>query len=287
MTEKKDKLPKNKKVDRYRVTTLGELGSSLPVVVKTMDGSLVEKRDFNFREWDMGIEEEISDLQKDSSDVGDFVNRMLCLLLDQFCGQDFQSKKPHEQTILINQLEFSNVMYMYIYLRTEELSSSLKMDVGCPNCKKLIEDYVVDLKDLEVHVKDKKHSRSEDYILIKPIRLEDGKIITGLRMDVAKWDSLEGVSKEIAENSGKMKTKLFKSSIVGALDAKGPIKDFVNTEVLIRKLKKIDIEKISTLVMKNNGGPSMVIGGTCTHCKTEFLKALDWRYDYFFDSSSL
>lgn len=286
MPEKKEVKEKKLK-EMYRVTTLGELGAKLPIAPRGIDGAILKDRDFSFREWDMEAEEKISQLQKDSINVGDFTNRMLCLLLDQFCGQDFQSKRPEAQTLLLNQLEFPNIMYMYVFLRVEELSQYLKMDVGCPNCKKLIENYMVDLEDLEIHVKDTEHTRVQEYTLVKPIRLEDGKIVTGMMIDVAKWDSLESASRDIIENGGKMKAMLFKSSISGVLEAKGPIDGFISTEKLIKKIKKIDIEKISNLVIKNNGGPSMVVGGKCPHCRTEFLKPLDWRYDYFFDSSSL
>ena len=102
------------------VQTLQELGPNLPIQTK-LNGQYVKDRSFSFIEWDMELEEKLSKLQAKSKNIGTFINQMLCTVLDNFCGIDFQSLKDHEKTLMINQLEYTNVMYMYIYLRVEEL----------------------------------------------------------------------------------------------------------------------------------------------------------------------
>ncbi len=270
----------------FRKTTLGELGAMFPVLPHSM-GKPSEKRDFSFREWDMDMEEKLSTLKSESKNIGEFVNKMFCALLDQFCGQDFQKLTIEQRMVAINQMEFPNVMYAYIYLRVEELGHDLRLNVTCPSCGKLNADYVADLRTLEVRRKELEHARAIDYVLTKPLILEDGKIITSLKFDVAKWEAMESATQEIAENSGKMKRLMLKSSLVGASTDKGPVEGFYDPQAVLSKLKKVDIEKVLRDVTENNAGPHMAISGKCVHCKKEFQRLLDWSYDVFFDSSSL
>lgn len=271
----------------FRKTTLGELGANLPIVRRMADGKPIEARNFSFLEWDMATEEKIADIKKNAKSAGQFVNAMFGLMLDQFCGQDFQSKSKEDKLITINQLEFSNVMYLYIYLRVEELGDEMRLDVACPHCSKLNKDYRCSLNSLDVDVKDPDHEHKKVYDLRKPIEL-NGKMVTALEIDVAKWSFMESAEPEIAENEAKMKALLFRSSIVGAFEGEGKrFEGFVDQESIVKKIKKVDIEKLALTIAENNCGPKMVISGDCVHCKKEWFKPLNWSYDYFFDSSSL
>ena len=272
----------------YRVSTLDEIGSQLPIPRLGADGRLLPQRDFSFLEWDMEVEEKISEIQSKAKNVGHMVSQMLCLLLDQFCGQDFQSIPDEQKILIINQLEFTNVMYMYIFLRTEELGFDLKMDVTCPVCKKLNKGFMADLRTLEVHAKDEEHKRRHQYDLIKPILMENGDVVSGITYDISKWDTMERATPDVADNAGKMKQLLFRSSIVSgeATTQDGKTKQYP-VDLIVKKLKKIDIEKISAAVTENNSGPLMAMKGKCIHCASEWFKVLDWGYQSFFDSSSL
>lgn len=271
-----------------RSTKLAELGSNLPIPPRTIDGKFAADRSFSFVSWDMEIEEKLSDLQENVKSVGEFVNRMMGLLLDRFCGQDFQSKSNEEKLLLMNQLEFSNVMYMYIFLRVDELGKELRLDVTCPRCTKLNKDYVADLETLDVEVKDPDvHQRTAIYDLVKPIPLEDGQIVTAVEFDISKWEYMERATVEIAKNAAKMKSLMFQSSLVGLKAGDQPVKGFHDPKGFIRQMKKVDIEKAMDALVKNNAGPHMQIAGKCVHCGGEWFRALDWRYDSFFDSSSL
>ena len=292
MTNKKANAKKTESKDTestssepYKKMTLKELGPNFPVIRRDANGKIIENRSFSFIEWDMAMEELISELREKSENTGKFVNQMFGELLDNFEGEDFQSKNDGQKTLAIKKLEFPNVMYMFIYLRVEELGTDLRMDLTCPRCKKAIKDFIADLNTLEVHVKDKEHQRLRTYELKKPIALGD-KVITKLKYDVSTWSCLEDATEDISDNDGKMKRLMFESSICGVEDENGPV-DHVDRKSVIGKLKKADIEKCIRDVVENNAGPSMLLKGDCPHCKAEFYKALEWRYEYFFDSSSL
>ncbi len=281
-------MTENKNDELYKITTLDELGPNLPILPNSLTIQKPKDKSFSFLEWDMEIEEKISEIQSKAKNIGHLVSQMMCLLLDQFCGQDFQSL-PEEQKILnINQLEFPNVMYLFIYLRTEELGYDLKMDVTCPACKKLNKDFVADLRTLEVHQKDESHKRSHSYDLIKPILLENGDVVQAVHYDVSKWDAMERATPDVADNAGKMKQLLFRSSVtqVEVKSDKDKTKNYP-IDLVIKKLKKVDIEKISSAITQNNAGPLMAMKGNCIHCQAEWYRVIDWSYNYFFDSSSL
>jgi hypothetical protein len=269
-------------------TTLGQLGPTFPVPVLGADGKPLKDQSFSFLPWDLEMEEKLGDIQQKADGVGSFVANLLDSILDTFCGQDFQKMDKDRRIISINQLEFPNVMYAYIYLRTEELGFDLNLNITCPSCKKLIEDYVADLSTLDVFIKTAEHDRKIKYDLVHPIPVVGSdKTVYAVMLDVSKWDAMSRATREIAENPGKMKRLLMKSSICGLHDDKGLISAFVDVETLIGKMKKVDIERLLAAAMKNNGGPHMAIGGKCPMCKSDFAKVLDWGYETFFDSSSL
>jgi len=271
----------------FRNTTLKELGPNFPVIQYDSEGKPIMKRGFTFNEWDMEMEETLSKMKGQADSTGKFVNDMMGTMFADFCGIDFQSLDDATRRLRINQLEFPNVMYAYIYLRVEELGPLMKVDVGCPACGKLNKNFTFNLEDMDVRVKDKNHPRTVLYELKRPIILEDKKTITGLTLDVGKWDAMERADAEVRVNSAKMKRLLFESAIAGASNAEGPIEDFVDMQTVIKKLKKADIELCMAKLVENNAGPLMATSGKCQFCKTEFYKELDWRFDYFFDSSSL
>jgi hypothetical protein len=99
---------------------------------------------------------------------------------------------------------------------------------------------------------------------------------------------MERATPDVADNAGKMKQLLFRSSVVSgeATTHEGKTKQYP-VDLIVKKLKKIDIEKISAAVTENNSGPLMAMKGKCIHCASEWFKVLDWGYQSFFDSSSL
>lgn len=277
----------NQEEKNKRKTTLGELGLTFPIY----DGS--ENLSFSFKEWDMDIEEKLSDLQEDSSNVGKFVRSMMDLLLDEFKGKDYQEMSKEEKIIALSQLHFPNMMYMYMALRVEELGHELNFEnIQCPHCSKQIKHYVADLRTLDVFCKDEDHEQVVSYELKKPITMEDpnggkAKIITGLEISISKWDSLENVPQEKAANSGFVKKAIFNSAISGCTNNEKPVEGFIEMKALIRKIKKVDIERIGKKIVENNAGPDMKVALNCKYCRKDFEKQVSWEYESFFDSSSL
>jgi len=270
----------------YEITTLFDLGPNLPVIPTREDGAFIKDRSFSFIEWDMDIEEKIAAIWNDENNVGIMINKMMGILLDQLAGEDFKSFSDDQKTAKLNQVDFANMMYMYMFLRTEELGYELKMEISCPSCFKLMKNFKADLKTLEIHQKNEEHERLKRYDLAKPIHI-DKDIITTIWVNHSKWYTMEKADISVVQNAGKMKKLLFETSIEKVSTSKPDNTKFFDIKTIIKKLKKIDIEKISELITDNSGGPLMAMEGKCSHCKRPFYKAIDWSYQYFFDSSSL
>jgi len=274
----------NQEIEKVRTTTLGELGLNLPIF---QNGA--KDRSFSFKDWDMETEEKLSDLQERCKNVGEFVRQMMDMLLDEFCGKPWDSYPEAERIMAMNNLHFPNMLYMYIALRVEELGHELHFDqIGCPNCKRPIKNWVADLRTLEVKCKDTDEEGNLEFVytLKKPI-LINGEMVTELKCSVTQWGALESVPSEKAGNQASVKSAIFNSSIKGGLNNGEPFKGFIDLKTVVKKIKKFDIEKLQKEISLNNCGPDMAVGGECPHCKTEFIKPLEWGYDSFFDSSSL
>ena len=279
----------------FRKTTLGALGPELPVYRLDSKKNPIQDLEFSFLTWDMEMEEKLSERAEKSKSVGTFINEMMCMLLDRFCGEDFQSLNPANKALMMNQLEWPNMMYLYIYLRVEVLGSDYSLNLICPNtrCGKPIEDYVVNLEDVDVHEKAFDfesnipiNPRIAKYELIKPILFND-LTITAFEFDVSKWDYMERSDSKDGESAAGLKKLMLKSSISGFFTGEERVSKFLDPQSVMKKMQKIDIEKSIRLITENNAGPTPLLQGECPYCKTQWTKVLDWSYRSFFDSSSL
>lgn len=294
MTENQEKKEKEK----FRKTTLKDLGSFLPIfrdygAQEPGEGEHEKRsREFTFLDWDFDMEEKLADIFANAENIGKAVRDMMKELIDTFEGKNFQEWSEEKKLLTLHQLEFSNMMYMYMYLRYEVMGEEIIMNIPCPFCKKMIKDYTGDLRTLDINVKDREHEHEFHYSLKKPIRLKGiPKPVTGFRVGLSQWAAMENIKKQVNPNSSILRKELFMSSIKECIHDNESVKQgvpmLIDVRSTIKKMKKGDIEKLTALITENNAGPHMVIGGECPHCKGEFIKPIDWGYEDFFGSSSL
>lgn len=276
----------------FRTTTLAELQNNLPIYTNVL-GAVKNDLSFTFLPWNMEMEEKFSSLLDQGLSYGKFVNYMLSNIIDTFCGVDFQSLKEPERLLILNQQYFANMMYIYIYLRVEELGQDLKIsEFNCVNskCGKPIVDWYADLGTLDVRVKEWDHVGNKaihkldnKFVLRSPI-LINNQTITGFHLMPSKWDYMESLN---TDNSATVKKAMIKSSIAGFYNGDDLISAPLVAEQIVTKLSKYDIEKVMNEIAENNAGPIALIGGKCPKCSSEWNKMLDWKYGSFFGSSSL
>jgi hypothetical protein len=276
----------------FEEITLRELGSKLPIFPKDLINPKTQKpvecAEFSFIEWDMSIEEKISDIRDKSKNTGKFITKMMSVLLDQFCGMDFQEMDAGTKELLLSRTYFPNLMYMYIYLRVDQIDEKVEYgNFKCPYCNQDLKKFEANLNDLTVQVKDKEEDYITDYELCKPLIINK-KTVTNFKFDISRWEALELIPADKQSNAAVLKKHLLISSLSSICDANGPITDvFIEKKTLLEKLKKKDIQRSLEHSAKNNGGPQMFLEVDCPFCSGTIQKIIDWRYDSFFENSSL
>lgn len=259
--------------------TLKDLQNTLPIHDK-------EKTDqtFTFREWGMAEEEKLAKMKGENPTMGKFVSSVLCLMLKSLHGEDFEGLEEKKKKLVINQMHSGNVLYLYMYLRYDQIDDRLALGFKCPFCAHDIKEYVVSLNDLDVDCKHGQYEDHEEYDLRKPITLEKGsQLVETLKLGLTKWDTIERAehSNVTREYEG-MKSALL-SGIAGVKGVDG----FVNVDEIVSKLRKVDIEYIHAKLSKHNAGPDIQVEVKCDKCGNKAFQTIDWTFDSFFGVSSL
>jgi len=256
---------------------LKELKNRLPIET---EGKTVY---FTFKDWTFKEEEIIAKMKKKSPSMGRFINDVLSMMLDTVGGEDFSGKDDNQKVLYINQQAMGNVLYMYLYLRYDQMGEELRLDFKCPFCGADISNYITDIGDIDVDCKFGEFDKYVEYKLHKPITLENGdQLVEKLKIGIAKWDVMEKAQDE-NDNEAQMKKYSYKHSIQGVVG----IDRFIDVSEIITKMKKRDIEKIGNFIAEHNGGPSVQAEVLCSKCDNKFWKQIDWSYDHFFGSGSL
>jgi len=258
---------------------LKELKNRLPIEV---DGKV--NQFFTFRDWTFKEEEYIAKAKTKTATMGRFIGDILAMMLTSVGGEDFTKKEHGEKILFMNRQPVGNVLYMYIYLRYDQLGEELRLTFKCPFCNAEINNFIANIGDLDVDCKFGEFSDVIDYHLKKPVSLDAGdQLIETLRIGMARWDVMEKAQNTSDANEATMKKYSYRNSIVGASNVTG----YLDPEEVIQKLRKQDIERLGTVIAAHNGGPSIQAEVICSKCNNMFWKQIDWSYDHFFGNGSL
>lgn len=260
--------------------TLAELGGTCPV--PNRDGKIAT---FKFRPWRMTEEKEIGQIKAKNQNLGLFVRSVFEYMLTEYNGRDWSSYTAAERKLLINQMSWGNIFYMYVYLRFDALGAEMKMqDMQCPTCTAPISNYVADLSSLEVRTADPDSPKNIIYKLRKPVTVGEVKV-TGIKIGYTPWDAMEKLQAN-TKNLGTVKEAMIAGSVEGSVaEDVGEVN--LNKHTVLKELAKRDLEGIYDLLDKHNGGPVLGLEIDCPACAFKWTAALNWTYDYFFGNSSL
>lgn len=275
-----------------RLLTLQELGNQLPIPAES------GRQSFAFRTWRLPEEKKISELRNKHKNLGKFVRETFAFMLSDFGGRKMESMDEGEKKLLLNQMPFANIFYMWMYLRYEALGEQLKMaPLDCPHCAGEVKDVVADLNSLEIKCggfvqaedgtwsEDPKQGRTKDYKLKKPIQIGD-VTVHSVRLGYTPWDAMERLPIN-ERNFGSIKEAMMTASILGGLAEESDTLLPLQKDLVLKNLSKRDIEGYYDQLDEHNGGPVLAMTIPCPHCGKEFLQPLNWTYEYFFGNSSL
>jgi len=259
---------------------MGELLNSLPIEIKGK-----KNQTFTFKDWGMREEKLVAKLRDSKTNMGKFISGVLRLMLKELCGEDFTSKTEGEQKLALNQMALANVMYMYLFLRHDQLGEEINLTFGCPSCDHKIKNYTANLNDLDVYCKFGDWEETINYKLKKPVNLTKGDILVEtVKLGICNWDVMEKADTTGKDfNEAVMKERTFRDAIKGVEGHDG----YIDMGEFIEKLKKIDIEFLNRKISEHNAGPEVQAEVSCDKCGFEFIRHLDWSYDSFFGLTSL
>lgn len=266
---------------KYQLTTLGKLGSQLPIGID-VNGNF--SKEIESKPWRFKEEKALGAYREENKGVnlGGFVTHMMGMMMARIGPHIFtEATTEPERTMIVNQLYMADVLYMYAYLRKVCLGRDVDSSLSCPVCE-LKNDRVLDLDGLDVTTID------DPAALIQEVELFDGVKIFGefrkhLQIRPPTWMVMQNQGM-FSENIALRTELLINECIIGAegIDAGNPI---VIVEPDMDEMTKRDIELLSATIT-DTPGPRMAIELRCSRCKRKTLQLIDWQYDSFFSSAS-
>jgi hypothetical protein len=289
------KLLKKEGISTFPV---GELGNTLPIGI-FKDGG--RNRSFRLGELDFPTEKALGDWKKgpgQGKPVGAVVTKLLALLLRELGGEPFEHNfdDPPDveaaKLLKIQQMYSSDVYYMYVRARIEELGSEYALPFVCQNnsCKYTAEEMVCDLNEMDVYCVEDPSVLVQKVPLIKGIRHHDNTIRMGAVLTPLLWMHME--SQDLVGQNDELLVKLYFISkcltgLEGENNKDGTPMSLVIPKSSLNSLRKMDIELLDRAINKVNLGPSLVASGECPECNRGFYHQIDWNYNHFFGASSL
>lgn len=271
-----------------KTTTLQDLQNQLPIP------SDKGRQSFTFKTWRLPEEKKIGEIRNKNKNLGKFVRETFEFMLDTFDGQKWDAIDGNQKKLMLNQMPFANVFYMWIWLRYDALGEQLKMaPINCPHCDGEVKDFIADLRSMEVKCTGlddegkemKTFDKTVDYKLKKPVQIGD-VTIHSIRVGFTPWDAMEKLSAN-ERNFGSIKESMMRYSLVGGLAEESKDLLPLQKQLILDALSKKDIEGYYDKLDEHNGGPVLAMSIPCPHCGKEFVQPLNWTYEYFFGNLSL
>lgn len=272
----------NESESKIKRTTLGELGTKLPIgVVDSKTGNL--GKHFAVRPWRLKEERAIGKIRAENehSSVAEYVSMVLAYMCTKFGNHDFEKMKIEERRLIISTAFMADVFYAYVWLRREAIGPELKLDLTCNSCRaKFV--FAGDLDSIEVGTIDNVTDADWEYKLKTPIEIRS-KLIDGFKLGPSRWNELE----RIPAGTRRFDTGAAKSAIIrGSIREAGELGAIPLVDEELDELTKYDLERITGLINERPIGPTMSIEGKCTMCGAPFEHAIEWATDNFFEPSS-
>jgi len=276
--------------ERPKVETvlLRDLGPNLPMGVPDAAGNLVKP--FSMRSWKMPQEKKVAKIKRKNPMMGDFVPLLLSVFLENVGGRKLPGSNDEptdpQRILTLHQMAMQDVLYMYVYLRFQEVGEILPMGIQCPSCRYMHQRYPADLGTLEVVVYPEGTNVSQlvgSYAMQSPFKIGETNVENLLYIPTP-WSMMTEVPEDEEENEAAFKERIIQTSVRRVAEMEAPM--FVLNESHMEHFGKKDIEGLSADVIIANGGLDMMLEGKCEKCKAQFYQLINWTYTNFFSTSS-
>lgn len=275
--------PPNTKPSGVTQVPLGKLEAQLPFGIPSSTGAL--HKTIACKDWTAVEEMAIDKLRAESRKTGQFPTLLLSFMYNQVGSHDFSTMEDAEKNAVLAQMYLGDVVYLYVYLRTQVMGTDLPLDLTCPHCGFEFA-YQADLNTVKVRTATAAEGIRWRYELKRPIKIR-GKEAKAFHLGPSIWShTQESIARTAQTDQGKGRTKM---EVICAAIRQVEGHDMMALIVEDFKLmSKIDIEKLAALIDDNEIGPDLSIKETCPRstCQRTIHTSLDWGYESFFAVSS-
>jgi hypothetical protein len=268
-----------------KTITVKELGSTLPIGM--WDGKTLHK-DFSLRPYKSKIDRHLNAWREanEGKHIAWEVVKFLSLIIesagDQVLRLDDKGDSTEESMAKVLDWSFGDVMYMYLFAR-KIVCNELTIKYGCPNDKCTVKaaEKNVDLSSVEVVVIESVKDCRFWVELIDGFRLSNTKLCKKIQLKSIPFKTLllQGATQGFVDSLGYSQLREAIISVDGGGD------NYVLTDEELDEMGKLDQLRLNRYSGKLTGGPKLQTTITCDKCKQPIVRAIDWRYEHFFDSS--
>lgn len=272
--------------DADALPTLAQIGKVLPIGYRDQSGTV--HREFELCEWGWDTEEELGDLAEKEGEMTMpvYVSEVVGRGLAKLGAIDFSRLKRSQRRLIVSNLYFADVLYVYVWIRIGALGHQLRLEeFKCPKCRKSI-DYVGDLRSLEVKVV----SGEGGKVPTERVELPRKFSYAGAERDTVtvgplKWAFMETDDESTLTNPAKLRRATMRHGIVSVEGApEGPV---VLSTVHLKQIGSKGVNRIVGAIDEIGGGAVMQIEGRCPKCRKDFPRqTIDWSHGDFFGRSS-
>jgi len=267
--------------EKRDLPTLAEVGRVLPLGFADQNQDL--HRDFELVPWNWDLEEELGQLAEENPEMvmPIYVSEVIGMGVARLGKLEVSKMKRSHRRLLVRSLYFTDALYLYVWIRIGALGHNLKLKpFKCGSCRRLIEDYVGDLRTLEV--------RTFDSIPSRRVELEHGVEYASKRLKVfhvgpIRWSFMES-EEAVLKNPAKLRLHTLQQGVTKLEGApEGPV---YLTPDHLRTMQPREVNRLVQEVDQCNGGLVMEVRDRCPRCRAPFAEPINWSHDEFFAPSS-
>lgn len=277
-----------------RVTTVGELGASLPIGFGTPGGKL--DKAFSLRPYKSRVDRQLglwrtANESKYQDDRGQLtallVAKFLSLMVEAAGGNALpllpNGDSTPEGELMVHRWAFSDVMYAYYYARVQSLGHELVLPCVCPNGRcRWVGQAEFDLRTTAVRVAESTKDTQLWLELKRPFKLGDERtLVRSVKLSPITWAT--------ATRPGVLISGVHEMSYNAVLDSITAINNDDTprtlTEADLDQMERVDRVRINKVADEVSAGLDMRTSVQCPKCAALISDALNWSFDSFFGDS--
>lgn len=268
--------------------TVKELGSKLPIGFYSEQSKQLVKT-FTLRPYKSKVDRMMNIWREANQGrhVAWLVSKFLSLVVEEYGGQHFslddKGDSAEEFMTRILDWPFSDVLYMYLWARVQ-VCSEMSVSYGCPNvdCSLKHAEATIDLTSVEVSVIEDIKECKFWVPLRDGFRLANNKLCKKIELKPVPFRTIllaGGTQGQVEDSLGYNQLREAVSNVEGGGER------YILTDEELDEMSKMDQLLLNAHAGKLTAGPKMRTTINCDKCQQPIERALDWRFDHFFDSS--